>query len=89
MHGVACVGLRHPGSEVEGEGFGTKVDAALATEGPFLCEVALDGDQPFEPKLSSRALPDGRIVSSPLEDLHPFLAREELLENMLIPPVEP
>jgi acetolactate synthase I/II/III large subunit len=78
-----------PGAKVEGEGFGTMLDAALAAEGPFLCEVLLDGDQPFEPKLSSRSLPDGRIVSSPLEDLHPFLAREELLENMLIPPVEP
>jgi acetolactate synthase-1/2/3 large subunit len=77
-----------PAAKVEGQGFGDMLDHALAADGPFLSEVLLDGDQPFEPKLSSRSLPDGRIVSSPLEDLHPFLSREELLENMLIPPVE-
>jgi acetolactate synthase-1/2/3 large subunit len=49
----------------------------------------LDPEQPFEPKLSSRQLPDGRMVSSPLEDLHPFLPRHELLENLCIPPFEP
>ena len=49
----------------------------------------LDPEQTFEPKLSSRQLADGRMVSSPLEDLHPFLSREELLENLLIPPFEP
>ena len=52
--------------------------------GPQLCEVMLDLDQPFSPKLSSRTLADGRMASSPLEDLAPFLSREELRENMLV-----
>jgi acetolactate synthase-1/2/3 large subunit len=52
--------------------------------GPRMCEIILDLDQPFAPKLSSRTLPDGRMVSSPLEDLAPFLSREELSENMLV-----
>jgi acetolactate synthase-1/2/3 large subunit len=38
--------------------------------------------------MSSQALPDGRMVSKPMEDLWPFLNREELLSNMLIPSVE-
>ncbi|PYR93278.1 MAG: acetolactate synthase [Acidobacteria bacterium] len=78
-----------PAGTAEGEDFTAAVEKALASEGPFLCDVILDPDQPFEPKLSSRQLPDGRMVSSPLEDLHPFLPRHELLENLCIPPVDP
>ncbi len=55
---------------------------------PELCEVMLDPKQTFEPKLTSRRLPDGRMVSSPLEDMAPFLSRDELRENMLVPLVE-
>jgi acetolactate synthase-1/2/3 large subunit len=48
----------------------------------------IDPDQGFEPRQSSRQLPDGRIVSAPLEDMFPFLEREEMMENLLIPPWE-
>lgn len=61
------------------------LDKALASPGPHLCEVVLDLDQQFAPKASSRALPDGRMISAPLEDLAPFLDRDELRSNMLIP----
>ncbi len=57
----------------------------LKGEGPQLLEVMLDPEQPFSPKLASRQLEDGRMVSSPLEDLAPFLPRAELAESMLIP----
>lgn len=60
----------------------------LATDGPVVCEVMLDPDQGFEPKLGSRQLADGRIVSSSLEDMAPLLSPEELAENMLVPPLE-
>lgn len=50
---------------------------ALATEGPVICEAVLDPTQFFEPKLSSRVLPDGRIVSPPIDDMYPFLERDE------------
>lgn len=56
--------------------------------GPQLLEVMLDPEQPFSPKLASRQLEDGRMVSSPLEDLAPFLSRDELAQNMLIPLVK-
>jgi acetolactate synthase-1/2/3 large subunit len=66
-----------------------ELDAAivdtLQAEGPTLCEVVLDLRQPFAPKLSSRKLDDGRMVTSPLEDMAPFLPREELRGNMLVP----
>lgn len=60
----------------------------LATPGRAICEVTLDLNQVFAPKLSSRKLDDGRMVSSPLEDLAPFLPREELASNMLVPMIE-
>lgn len=58
--------------------------ATLDTDGPVICEIMLDENQPFAPKLSSKAMPDGTITSPPLEDMAPFLSREELAENMLI-----
>lgn len=60
----------------------------MAVEGPAICEIMLDENQPFAPKLGAKQLPDGRIVSPPLEDLSPFLSREELRDNMLIDLIE-
>ena len=41
----------------------------LAAEGPAICEVFVSMDQNFEPKSSAKRLPDGTMVSPPLEDL--------------------
>ena len=56
----------------------------LSGDGSFIqfCEIKLDPAQGFAPKLSSRKLQDGRMVSSPLHDMAPFLSREELADNM-------
>jgi acetolactate synthase-1/2/3 large subunit len=56
----------------------------LDADGPAICKVVLDPAQPFAPKLSSRRLEDGRMVSSPLEDMAPFLPRAEFAENMIV-----
>jgi acetolactate synthase-1/2/3 large subunit len=53
-------------------------------EGPALCEVFMDPEQYFYPKLSLAMRADGRIVSPPLEDLSPLLPRDELAKNMVI-----
>jgi len=58
---------------------------ALATNGPLLCEVIVMPEEPRIPRVASRQLPNGRMVSSPLEDLFPFLDRDELERNMHIP----
>ena len=60
------------------------VEKVLACPGPAFCEIFVDKEQEYEPKSSAKLLPDGRIVSPPLEDLAPFLPHEELLENMYI-----
>lgn len=65
------------------------IGQTLNTSGPALCVVLMQPDQLFAPRVSSQRLPDGRMVSKPLEDMYPFLSREELLSNMIIPPWEP
>jgi acetolactate synthase-1/2/3 large subunit len=42
----------------------------------------VDPDVPTAPRLSSEVLPDGRIISKPMEDLWPFLDRDEFNQNM-------
>jgi acetolactate synthase-1/2/3 large subunit len=61
------------------------IQSTLQMPGPVVCDVLLDPDQPFEPRVSARQLPDGKIVSSNLEDMTPFLNEKELAENMLVP----
>lgn len=61
-----------------------KMRKVLEPEGPVLCEVVVDPEQNFEPKLSSKVLPDGRIVSPEIDDMYPFLPREEYLQNKLV-----
>ena len=54
---------------------------ALASAGPWLCEVQLDPACVFKPKTASLKRDDGQMVSKPLEDMYPFLSREELGAN--------
>lgn len=61
------------------------VETALRTDGPVICEIFVSRDQNFEPKSAAKRLPDGTMVSPPLEDLSPFLPEEEMDENMIIP----
>ena len=73
----------HANSEVQ-----ALIDFANATEGPVICEIFVSTTQFFEPKNSARKTEDGKIVSPPLEDLAPFLPRDEFLKNMYITPLE-
>jgi acetolactate synthase I/II/III large subunit len=61
---------------------------AVDSDGPVLCELMMDPFEMLGPKVSSYKKDDGSIVSKPLEDLYPFLDREEFLSNMLIKIVE-
>ncbi|HEY0623586.1 thiamine pyrophosphate-binding protein [Sphingomonas sp.] len=64
------------------------IAAALAADGPVLCELVIDEHVGFAPKLGAKAHPDGRITSPALEDLSPFLPRDVLAANMRIPLME-
>lgn len=60
----------------------------LKMESYVFCEIFTDTDQVWEPKNSTKRLKDGTLVSPPLEDLAPFLPREELKRNMFIPLID-
>lgn len=60
-----------------------KLGDILSLNGRFICELMLDLDQQFSPKLSSKKLEDGSMVTSPLEDMWPFLSPDELKTNMI------
>ena len=64
------------------------VDEVLAQSGYAFCEIFTDTQQVWEPKSATKRLEDGTLVSPPLEDLAPFLPREEVLENLFIKPIE-
>ncbi len=66
----------------------SEIADVLDCEGTVICEVMIDHEIPIAPRMSSQALPDGRMVSKPLEDLWPFLDRKELITNMMIPAVD-
>jgi acetolactate synthase I/II/III large subunit len=58
------------------------IRSALAISGPVLCEVNISPQQRIFPKASAFRKPDGTFESRPLEDMAPFLPREEIWENM-------
>ena len=74
--------------KIDNPDFEFRVKEMLNYEGPTLAEVMLDPEQLFEPRISSKQLPDGKILSLPLEDMYPFLSREELQENCFYPVIE-
>ena len=61
------------------------LDTTFETAGACVAEFFVDPEQVFEPKSATRRLPDGTLFSPPLEDLAPFLDRDELRHIMKIP----
>ena len=96
---VACdasCGVSFPDIRKVGEAFGlstevieshvnieNKIKKILNSDRPCLCEVRLTPEYKFAPKLSSEKMPDGRMVSKPLEDMYPFLDRKEFIKNII------
>ena len=64
-----------------------QIQGVLAARGPVVCEVMLSTTQRFMPRVSSEKKPDGTVVSKPLEDMYPFLPRDEFRRNMIIEPL--
>ncbi len=64
-----------------------RVRRVLSEPGPLVCDVRVVPDEIRAPRLSTVQRPDGSLVSKPLEDLWPFLEREEFLQNMIVEPL--
>ena len=65
-----------------------KVRAVIAHDGPIVCRVEITPGQFTAPRVSNRQRPDGSMVSLPMEDLWPFLDRDEFRANMIVPVVD-
>ena len=65
-----------------------QIRAVLEMDGPVVCEVMVAPNEERIPRAASYIRPDGSMGSKPLEDLFPFLDRDEFKQNMLIPPIE-
>ena len=65
-----------------------ELEKILSKPCAVVCEIMLSPTEKMEPKLSSKIKPDGKMVSKPLEDMFPFLPREEFYKNMIIKPVD-
>jgi acetolactate synthase-1/2/3 large subunit len=61
------------------------IERILARSGPLVCEVRVIPDEVRQPRITSVQNADGSFVSTPLEDLWPFLDRDEFASNMLRP----
>ncbi len=66
----------------------SQVRDVLRMPGPVVCDVKVIPDETRAPRVTSFQCPDGSFVSKPLEDLWPFLPREEFLSNMVVTPLE-
>lgn len=65
----------------------SEVRRVLDMDGPVVCDVNVLPDEVRGPRLQSYQRPDGSFISKPLEDLFPFLPREEFLANMIVKPM--
>ena len=63
------------------------LDKVLSVKAPVICEIFVSKEQNFEPKSATRKMEDGSLFSPPLEDLGPFLDRDEFYSNMIIEPI--
>ncbi len=70
------------------ENLGERIKQVLEMHGPVICEVMCINDQEIVPTVSSKKLDDGRMISKPLEDMYPFLERDEFKKQMIIKPLE-
>jgi acetolactate synthase-1/2/3 large subunit len=61
----------------------SKLGNIMSTEGRLICEIEIDLEQQFSPKVTSKKLEDGSMVTSSLEDMWPFLSKEELKINTI------
>lgn len=64
-----------------------EIDEVLGIEAPVIIEVMCRREQEIIPTVSSKTDEAGRLVSAPIEDMYPFLPRDEFEKNMIIKPI--
>ncbi len=82
----AAYGLKYVRAEKNAELDGA-IQVALEYAGPVVVEIMSIPDQEIIPSAASVRKDDGTMVSKPLEDMYPFLPRDEFYQEMIVPPV--
>ena len=72
----------------DADNLSVKIDQVLNAIGPVLCEVVTKPEEARIPRVASKITAEGKMESSPLEDLYPFLNRDEFKQNMYIPTLD-
>jgi acetolactate synthase-1/2/3 large subunit len=67
-----------------GDSIADRVNDVLSTDGPCLCEIFMDPEQSLYPKLMSSMGSDGKLVSSSLENMYPFLEKDESQKDSIV-----
>lgn len=78
-YGIKCVDITSP------LGIDQKIQAVLDYDGPVVCDVLSPEWQAIVPFVSSKKLPDGRMISKPFDDLFPFLSEQEMEKIRQVP----
>ena len=65
-----------------------KIKFVLDYPGPIICDINALKKLKLYPNLLTKKRADGTFYSPPLEDMSPFLSKEEMKENMFIPLME-
>ena len=61
------------------EGLESSIMPIFTEEGPMICEVMNPPNQILIPRIASKKMDDGSMMSMPYDDMYPFLSREEYL----------
>ena len=64
-----------------------RINETINHDGPIICEVMCKIEQEVIPTLIGKMNDDGTITPKPLEDLYPFLSRDEFYANMIVDPL--
>jgi acetolactate synthase-1/2/3 large subunit len=63
------------------------IPRVLEWNGPAVCTLRIPPDSPVEPRIGFAKNPDGTMAAKPLEDMAPFLDRDEFHHAMIVKPV--
>ena len=66
-----------------------KIRWTLEQPGPSICEFVAHPEHPIDPRLGHRFREDGTPIAAPMEDMYPFLDKDEFESNMIVDPWEP
>jgi acetolactate synthase-1/2/3 large subunit len=60
------------------------LETIISYNGPYLCEIMCPSDEEIYPTSATIKTEDGKLISQPLENMSPFLSKEEFEKEMIV-----